>query len=142
GCKVLGVSGSLGAAYNPLGLDLQAALAYYGEHKMLKGFPGGESITNEELLEADCDILIPAALGNAITLKNASKIRAQIVIEGANDCTEADADEVLRDRGIFVVPDILANAGGVVFSYFEWGEKLHNHYWGIGQVLKRIQEIM
>ncbi len=142
GCKILGVSGSLGAIYNSRGLDLQAVRAYYAEHRMLRGFPGGDWITNDELLESECDILVPAALGNAITLKNAGKINTKILIEGANDCTEAEADEILLERGITIVPDILANAGGVVVSYFEWVQNLNNHYWGIDQVRNELTRIM
>jgi glutamate dehydrogenase (NAD(P)+) len=141
GCKILGVSGSLGAIYNPRGIDLEAARAYYLEHKMLKGYPGGEWITNDELLQADCDILIPCALGSAITTRNAEKLKARILVEGANDCTDAEADSILIERGIFVVPDILANAGGVVVSYFEWVQNLNNHYWGIEQVRNELERI-
>ena len=99
-------------------------------------------MTNDELLVQECDILIPSALEKAITLANASKVKAKILVEGANDCTEADADKVLEERGIFVVPDILANAGGVVVSYFEWVQNLDNHYWDLPQVRKELEKIM
>jgi glutamate dehydrogenase/leucine dehydrogenase len=99
-------------------------------------------MTNEDLLVQECDVLIPSALEKAITAANANKIKAKIVIEGANDCTEADAHKMLVDRGIFVVPDILANAGGVVVSYFEWVQNLNNHYWDIQHVRTELEKIM
>ncbi len=142
GSKVVGVSSSQGAVYNPAGIDLDAAWAYYRENKGLKGYPGVDWMTNEELLVQDCDILVPSALGDAINVKNARSIKAKIVVEGANDCTQADADKILADRGVFVVPDILANAGGVIVSYFEWVQNLNNHYWGIDQVRQELERIV
>ncbi|HEY9784339.1 MAG TPA: Glu/Leu/Phe/Val dehydrogenase [Candidatus Obscuribacterales bacterium] len=142
GAKVIGVSTSQGAVYNKNGLDLDGAEAYYRKNKGLKGFPGVEWMTNEELLVQDCDILIPSALEKAITAKNASQIKAKVIVEGANDCTEADADKILAERKIFVVPDILANAGGVVVSYFEWVQNLNNHYWEIAKVRQELERIM
>jgi glutamate dehydrogenase (NAD(P)+) len=142
GAKVIGVSSSQGAIYSKNGLDLDAAEAYYRKNKGLKGFPGVEWMTNEDLLVQECDVLIPSALEKAITAANANKIKAKIVIEGANDCTEADAHKMLVDRGIFVVPDILANAGGVVVSYFEWVQNLNNHYWDIQHVRTELEKIM
>lgn len=99
-------------------------------------------MTNDQLLVQDCDVLIPAALGNAITIRNAGAVKAKILVEGANDCTDAEADRILLERKVFVVPDILANAGGVVVSYFEWVQNLSNHYWGIDQVRKELERIM
>lgn len=142
GSTVTGVSTSKGAIFNPKGIKLADAEAYYKEHGHLKGFPNVEFMTNEELLEQKCDILIPAALDNAITTKNADKIKAKIVSEGSNDCTQAEADKILEDRGIFVVPDILANAGGVIVSYFEWVQNLQNHYWKIEKVRKELEDVM
>lgn len=142
GSVVVGVSTSKGAIYNAGGFDLVAAEAHYRKNGSLKGFPGVEWMTNEELLEQECDILIPAALENAITTKNADKIKAKIVSEGSNDCTVADADKILKDRGIFVVPDILANAGGVIVSYFEWVQNLQNHYWDLDKVRDELEQIM
>jgi len=142
GAKVTGVSSSQGAIYNKAGLDLKDAEAYYQKHKGMKGFPNAEWITNEELLIQECDVLIPSALEKAINVGNASKIKAKIVVEGANDCTEAEADAILKDRGVFVVPDILANAGGVVVSYFEWVQNLNNHYWDLPTVRKELEKIM
>jgi glutamate dehydrogenase (NAD(P)+) len=142
GAKVTGVSSSQGAIYNKAGLDIAAAEAYYHKNKGMKGFPGAEWMTNEELLVQPCDVLIPSALEKAINMSNASKIKAKIIVEGANDCTESEADTVLNDRGIFVVPDILANAGGVVVSYFEWVQNLNNHYWDVETVRKELEKIM
>ncbi len=142
GSVVVGVSTSKGAIYNPKGFDLVAAEAYYRKNGSLKGFPDVEWMTNEELLEQECDILVPAALENAITKKNAPKIKAKIVSEGSNDCSTAEADKILKDRGIFVVPDILANAGGVIVSYFEWVQNLQNHYWDIERVRSELEQIM
>jgi glutamate dehydrogenase/leucine dehydrogenase len=142
GAIIVGVSSSQGAIYNKNGIDLAAAEAYYKKNKGLKGFPGCEWMTNEELLVQDCDVLVPGALEKVITSANASQIKAKIIIEAANDCTESDADGVLFERGIFVVPDILANAGGVVVSYFEWVQNLNNHYWELKQVRDELEKIM
>ena len=139
---MLGVSSSQGAIYNKNGIDIDAAETYYRKHRGLKGYTGGDFMTNEELLVQDCDILIPSALEKAVTMANANNIKAKILIEGANDCTEADADKVLADRGVFVVPDILANAGGVVVSYFEWVQNLDNHYWELSRVRSELERIM
>jgi glutamate dehydrogenase (NAD(P)+) len=142
GATVTGLSSSQGALYNKNGLDIDAAEVYYKKNRGLKGFKGGDFMTNDELLVQECDILIPSALEKAITLANASKVKAKILVEGANDCTEADADKVLEERGIFVVPDILANAGGVVVSYFEWVQNLDNHYWDLARVRAELEKIM
>jgi glutamate dehydrogenase/leucine dehydrogenase len=142
GSKVLGVSSSQGAIYNKNGIDLVAAEAFYRTNGGLKGFNGADFMTNEELLIQDCDILIPSALEKAVTNANANKIKAKILIEGANDCTEADADQILNERGVFVVPDILANAGGVVVSYFEWVQNLDSHYWELSKVRSELERIM
>lgn len=142
GGKILGVSTSQGAVYSKKGIDLIAAEQYYRKNKGLKGFPDVEWMTNDELLVQDCDVLIPGALEKAITAANAGKVKAKILVEAANDCTDAEGDKMLKDRGIFVVPDILANAGGVVVSYFEWVQNLNNHYWEIAQVRAELERIM
>jgi glutamate dehydrogenase/leucine dehydrogenase len=142
GCKIVGVSTSQGAIYNKNGFDLAKAEQYYHQNKGLKGFSDVEWMTNEELLIQDCEILIPSALEHAITTENASKVKAKILVEGANDCTVAAADKLLHERGIFVIPDILANAGGVVVSYFEWTQNLNNHYWPLTQVRQELERIM
>lgn len=142
GAKICGVSSSQGAIYNKNGLNIDAAEKYYRQHSGLKGFNGGEWMTNEELLVQECDVLIPSALEKAITTKNANKVKAKILVEGANDCTEAEADKILEERGIFVLPDILANAGGVVVSYFEWVQNLDNLYWDLARVRAELERIM
>lgn len=142
GAKVIGVSTSQGAVLNPKGIDLAAAEEHYHKHRGLKTFGGGEWLSNEELLVQKCDVLIPSALEKAIHSGNASKIKASIIIEAANDCTESDANGILQDRGITVVPDILANAGGVVVSYFEWVQNLSNHYWDLPAVRLELERIM
>lgn len=142
GGRVLGVSTSQGAIYSKKGIDLIAAEQYYRKNKGLKGFPDVEWMTNDELLVQECDVLIPGALEKAITQANANKVKAKILVEAANDCTDAEGDKILKDRGVFVVPDILANAGGVVVSYFEWVQNLNNHYWGIDQVRSELERIM
>lgn len=142
GATVIGVSTSKGAIYNKKGFDINKAYAHYQKNGGLKGFAGVDHMTNEELLEQECDILIPAALENALTTKNAKKIKAKIIVEGANDCTQFEADKILHDRGIFVIPDILANAGGVVVSYFEWVQNLQNHYWELSRVRAELERIM
>lgn len=142
GSTVVGVSTSKGAIYNRNGFDLVAAQSYYVKHGHLKGFEGVEYLTNAELLEQECDVLIPAGLENAITTKNAHKIKAKLIVEGANDCTESDAAKILLERGITVVPDILANAGGVIVSYFEWVQNLQNHYWELSRVRVELERTM
>ena len=142
GSVVVGVSTSKGAIYNPKGFSLAEAEAYYHKNGNLKGFAGADWMTNEELLEQDCDILIPAALENAINTRNVDKIKARIISEGANDCTQAEADKILKEKGVFVVPDILANAGGVIVSYFEWVQNLQNHYWDLERVRSELEQIM
>ncbi len=142
GAKILGVSTSQGAIYSKQGIDLVSAEQYYRKNKGLKGFPDVEWLTNDELLVQDCDVLIPGALEKAITAANAGKVKAKILVEAANDCTDHDGDKILKDRGVFIVPDILANAGGVVVSYFEWVQNLNNHYWEIAQVRSELERIM
>lgn len=142
GGKICGVSSSQGAIYSKNGIDLKKAEEYYHKNKGLKGFPGVEWMTNEELLVQECDVLIPGALEKVVNISNAKNIKASIIIEAANDCTESDADAALNERGIFVVPDILANAGGVVVSYFEWCQNLNNHYWELSKVRSELERIM
>jgi glutamate dehydrogenase (NAD(P)+) len=112
------------------------------QNRTLEGFTGGDSITNEELLTADVDVLLPAALENVITSKNAAKIQAKIVCEGANGPTTAGADSILDEKEIFVIPDILANAGGVTVSYFEWVQDRGGYFWSEDTVNERLTDIM
>ena len=143
GAKVIGISDSKGGQYNRKGLDIDKVLACKDRYQCLLSHEvGGEDITNEELLELECDILVPAALENQITGDNAPKLRCRMVVEGANGPTTPDADAVLFDRGIFVVPDILANAGGVTVSYFEWVQNLQNLLWNEEEISERLERIM
>jgi glutamate dehydrogenase (NAD(P)+) len=143
GCKIIGISDSKGGLYNPYGLDMDAVLACKDQYQcLLSREVGGEELTNEELLELECDILVPAALENQITNENASRLKCRIVAEGANGPTTPEADAFLFDQGIFVVPDILANAGGVTVSYFEWVQNLQNLLWSEEEISQRLEEIM
>jgi glutamate dehydrogenase (NAD(P)+) len=143
GAKVIAISDSKGGLYNEKGLDLERVLDCKARYACFVCEKKEETeISNEELLELDCDILIPAALENQITEKNASRIKAKIIVEGANGPTIPEADEILNDKGIFIVPDILANAGGVTVSYFEWVQNLQELLWSEEEVLDRLTRIM
>jgi len=142
GCRVIGVSDSRGGIYNPKGLDPRDVLRHKKETKSVIGYPGADTITNEELLELPCDILIPAALEKQITEKNADKIKAKLIVEGANGPTTPDADKILKGNGVFVVPDILANAGGVTVSYFEWVQGLQSFFWSEEEINCKLEKIM
>lgn len=142
GCKVIAISDRTGGWYNKKGIDVKQALAHVREHQTLEGFGGGDPISNERILELECDVLLPAALENVITTKNAANVRAKIVCEGANGPTSAGADAILDEKGVFVIPDILANAGGVTVSYFEWVQNRSGYYWSEPMVNERLTEIM
>jgi glutamate dehydrogenase (NAD(P)+) len=142
GCKVVGVSDIYGGMYNSHGIDLHRALRHSKEHGTLQGLSDAEAVTNAELLELSCDVLVPAALENQLTAKNASRIRARLIIEAANGPTTPDADHILNDRGIMIVPDILANAGGVTVSYFEWVQDLQRFFWAEHEINNRLESIM
>ena len=142
GCRVTAIGDRTGAVYNPQGLDVMAAIDYVRRNRELKGFPGGDAITNDELLTLAVDVLVPAAMENVITSKNAPKLQAKIICEGANGPTTAAADAILDEKGIFVIPDILANAGGVTVSYFEWVQNRGGYYWTEETVNSRLEEIM
>lgn len=143
GCRVVAVSGSKGGLYNPNGLEIPKLIqSVKAKEPLLEFRDGGDRIGNEELLELPCDILIPAALGGQITEKNADRIRAKIVAEGANAPTTPEADRILNERGVFVIPDILANAGGVTVSYFEWVQDLQFYFWKEREINMKLQEIM
>jgi glutamate dehydrogenase (NAD(P)+) len=142
GFKVIAISDIRWGLYNPKGLDIPAALAHLHKHKTYEGFEGGELITNAELLELDCDVLIPAATENQITTQNVERIKCRILCEGANGPTTAAADEVLERKGVFVIPDILANAGGVTVSYFEWVQNRMGFFWKEEFVNERLQDTM
>ncbi len=142
GATVVAVSDSSGGIHDPAGLDIDRVIAWKGEHGTVVGFPGARAISNEELLEVDCDILIPAALENQITSHNADRIKASIVAEAANGPTTPDADAILYRRGVFLIPDILCNAGGVTVSYFEWVQDLNRDHWSEAIVNAKLKEIM
>ena len=136
---MIAVSDSGGGIHNAYGIDVPAAIAYKAEHGVLEGFPGADAITNEELIEIDCDVLAPCALEQVITAENAPRVRAKMICEGANGPTTPGADEILEDRGILVLPDVLANAGGVVVSYFEWVQGLQEYFWKEYEVTREAQ---
>ncbi|MCR3923107.1 MAG: Glu/Leu/Phe/Val dehydrogenase [Firmicutes bacterium] len=142
GCNVVAVSDSCGAIYNPAGIELEVLYQHKRDSGSCINLPGCERISNEELLELPVDILVPAALENQITAKNAEQIKAKIVAEAANGPTTPEADRILFAKGITVIPDILANAGGVTVSYFEWVQNLMNYYWSEQEVNDKLQTIM
>ena len=142
GATIVAVSDKNGGIYNANGLDVGDMLAYVKENKFLTGYPKGDAITNAELLTVDCDVLVPAAMENVINSKNAGLIRAKIICEGANGPTTANADKILEDKGIYVIPDILANAGGVTVSYFEWVQDRGGYFWDEETVIQRLERIM
>lgn len=142
GIAVRGVSDVTGGIYNPEGLDLKALKAHVEESGGVSGFAEGDDLTNQELLTSSCDLLVPAALENQITAENAEQIKASIVAEGANGPTTTEADEILHDRGVLVLPDLLANAGGVTVSYFEWVQGTQNMIWTIAEVNQRLQHLL
>ena len=131
-----------GGVYNANGLDIAKMLDYSKQHKTIDGFPGGEPLENDQLFALDVEVLVPAALENQITMDNAPTIRARVVAEGANGPTTPEAHKHLHDRGIFVIPDILANAGGVTTSYFEWVQDRHGYFWEEDEVNRRLEAKM
>jgi glutamate dehydrogenase (NAD(P)+) len=142
GMTIIAISDKTGGIHNPNGIKISEAIDWVKKNKFLQGFPGGDAITNEQLLEVDCDVLVPAALENVITRKNAGNIKAKIIAEGANGPTTAYADSILDEKGVFVIPDILANAGGVTVSYFEWVQNREGYYWNEETVVQRLHEVM
>ena len=142
GYKVVAISDIHGGIYNPNGIDIPAALKHLQATRSFEDFPGVEKVTNSELLELPCDVLVPAATENQITSQNAHRIRCKVLAEGANGPTTAAADEILHEQGVFVIPDILANAGGVTVSYFEWVQDRMGYFWRENVVNQRLQESM
>jgi glutamate dehydrogenase (NAD(P)+) len=140
--KIVAISDSRGGVHNPRGIDPLRALRYKERSGTVVGMPGASRISNDELLALKCDILIPAALENAITLHNADQIKAKIVAEAGNGPTTPHADEILSRKGVFVVPDILANAGGVTVSYFEWAQDLQGFFWQVQEVNSKLEFVM
>ena len=142
GCKIIAIIEKEGALYNPHGIDIPVLSGYRQRHNTISGFPGAEAMDREEALLLDCEILLPAATENQITSHNAPRIRAKILCEGANGPTSADADPILEEKGVFIIPDIMANAGGVTVSYFEWVQDRQGYFWSLEQVYERLEQIM
>jgi glutamate dehydrogenase (NAD(P)+) len=142
GCKIIGVSDSTGGIYCPDGLNPYKVYEHKAKTGSVLNFEGCKNITNEELLELECDILVPAALENQITKANADKIKAKIVAEGANGPTTPEADKVFNEKGVFLIPDILANSGGVTVSYFEWVQNLTREHWTLEEVNQKLERKM
>jgi glutamate dehydrogenase (NAD(P)+) len=142
GASVIAVSDSVGGIRNTNGLDIARVMSWKAEHGTVSGFPGADDISNAQLLETECDVLIPAALENVITQANAERINARIIAEAANGPTTPEADDILHRRGIFVIPDILCNAGGVTVSYFEWVQDLNRDHWSETIVNAKLHEVM
>jgi glutamate dehydrogenase (NAD(P)+) len=142
GATVVAVSDSAGGVHNPDGLDIAALVEHKREHGSVQGFPGADAMTNDEVLLVDCDVLAPCALEQVITGDNADKIRSSIVAEGANGPVTPEADQILEERGVLVLPDVLANAGGVVVSYFEWVQGLQEYFWKESEVNAKLNDIV
>jgi glutamate dehydrogenase (NAD(P)+) len=142
GASVVAISDVTGAVRNPKGLDIAKLDAHVRERKGIKGFDGGESFSAEELLAEPCDVLIPAALGNVLTRANANNVRAKLVVEGANHPTDPDADQIFGERGVIVLPDIYANAGGVTVSYLEWVQNIQRFRWDEQRVNQELRAVM
>jgi glutamate dehydrogenase (NAD(P)+) len=142
GAVVIAVSDSNGGLHAPAGLDIPAVLAWKSEHGRLEGFGAADELTNEELLTLECDVLAPCALEQVIRADNAAQVKARIVCEGANGPVTPTADEILEDKGVLVLPDVLANAGGVVVSYFEWVQGLQEYFWKEQEVNERLNDIV
>ena len=142
GCNVIGISDVSGVIHNDGGFDIPALMEYTAGNGGVKGFPDCDEISSDELFRLECEYLIPAAIGGVITADNAADVRAGAILEGANGPTTKDADEILRENGVFILPDVLANAGGVTVSYFEWVQDTQNYLWTEAEILERLGEIM
>jgi glutamate dehydrogenase (NAD(P)+) len=142
GLTIVAISDKTTGIYNENGINVEDALAYVAKNRFLEGYTEGDTVGGDEILEMDCDVLAPCALENVITRKNAASIKAKIIAEGANGPTTAPADAILDEKGVFVVPDILANAGGVTVSYFEWVQNREGYYWSEEVVNERLREVM
>ncbi|MCK4937807.1 MAG: Glu/Leu/Phe/Val dehydrogenase [Methanosarcinales archaeon] len=139
GCRIIGLSDSRGGIFNTEGLDPSKVLGHKIETGSVLGYPGSEELTNEETLELECDFLVPAALGHQIHEKNAGNIKARVIVEGANGPTTTEADEILSRNGVFLVPDILANSGGVMVSYLEWVQNINRQHWSLTDVNQQLE---
>jgi glutamate dehydrogenase (NAD(P)+) len=142
GLTIVAVSDKSGALYHPKGLPIRELQQHVRQRRFLSEYKEAEHLTNDEMLTLDCDVLVPAAMENVITSQNASAIKARIICEGANGPTTASADKILEENGVFVIPDILANAGGVTVSYFEWVQDRGGYFWDEETVNSRLERIM
>jgi glutamate dehydrogenase (NAD(P)+) len=142
GCKVVGISDVTGAYYNPEGIYVSGAMAHAAQLGTLEGFKGGDKITNAELLASPCDVLVPAALEKVFTAESAARVQAKLIVEGANGPTTPEADRIFKEKGIVVIPDIMANAGGVTVSYFEWVQDRMGFFWKESEVNQRLEEFL
>src|SRR5262249_1608811 len=142
GAKIIAVSDVEGGVYNSQGLNTRELLDYTAVHGTIVGYAKGEPIANADLLELECDVLMPCALENQINATNASRVRAKVIAEGANGPVTPEADDILNDKGILIIPDILCNAGGVTVSYFEWVQDLQSFFWGEEEINERLRRIM
>ena len=142
GCNIVAVSDVSGGAYNPKGILIPYLMHHLKENKHVVGLREADAITNEELFELDCDVIVPAAIEGQITGENANKIKAKIIVEGANGPTTPEADKILWDKKVFLIPDILANAGGVTVSYFEWVQDIQYYFWSEEDIQKKLKDVM
>jgi glutamate dehydrogenase (NAD(P)+) len=142
GCRVTGISDVTGAYFNPEGIYIGGAMEHVQKHGSLENFAGAEKITNGELLISDCDVLVPAALEKVFTAENAPKVKAKLIVEGANGPTTPEADRIFGERGIIVIPDIMANAGGVTVSYFEWAQDRMGYFWKEAEVNSKLEDVL
>ena len=142
GFKIIAISDVSGGIYSKLGLNIPNVLKYISENKSIKGFPGSENISNQEILELDCELLIPSAINNVINESNANNVKANMILEAANHPITPEADQILNNKGLLVLPDILCNAGGVIVSYFEWTQNLYQRHWPEETVFSELSEVM
>jgi glutamate dehydrogenase (NAD(P)+) len=142
GCKVVGISDVTGAYYNDEGINIPLAIEHTLRNRNLEGFKGGDMITNDELLMSECEVLVPAALEKVFTTENAARVKAKLIVEGANGPTTPEADRIFRDNGIVVIPDIMANAGGVTVSYFEWAQDRMGYFWKEKEVNEKLEDVL
>ena len=142
GCRIIAVSDINGGVYNERGIDVPALFAHHGEAGTVAGFTGGEPVENSELLELECEILVPAAIDRVVHEENAPRVKARMVVEAANHPLTPEADAILEDRGVTILPDILVNAGGVIVSYFEWTQNLYQHRWTLEEVNGELDTII
>jgi glutamate dehydrogenase (NAD(P)+) len=142
GAKIVGISDVTGGYYNEKGLDVGGAIAYAQEHHSLDGYRGGDHVTNSQILEMPCDVLVPAALEKVLTVENAARVQAKLIVEGANGPTTPEADRIFNQRGVIVIPDIIANAGGVTVSYFEWAQDRNGYFWKESEVNDRLADVL